>query len=485
MSSTVAVFLKGWQLEQELGQLAQLSAAGGNPALAPVDAWYWVIAGGDGRSRARLIEQLKLQGIHAATGRVFAPQELQDVKKELASARPLADYLLKRLWAIARKEHERLFVRWPDDWLALISGVSSIMGLQGGLSWWHPKEAAPALALPVDTVLDTALRPRQASKAMESLVGQSPLMERLREILRARAPLPFPVLLIGETGSGKELAARVLHEESGRKGRFVPVNAALLGSDRMAESELFGHVENAYTDAKKERPGRIREAEDGTFFLDELDSLPRDMQARLLRAMARVNAAVIEVTPLGAPDDRRIEVPVRFVAALQRNPLELEDFRRDLYFRIATIQIEVPPLRLRDEDVLALAKRELGQLAGSLSGGGSFGFADDAQQIFREYRWPGNVRELQRMVLLGFLAARDANRREIQAEDVRPHLIDTTKRFTDQGSLEIQVAKYQLAAGEYALARHPGNKAAAARELGYKTGQELERMMDVARKRLG
>lgn len=485
MSSTVVVFLKGWQLEDELAQLEELSAAGGGLASTPADRWYWVIAGDHDGSQQRVIDRLREQNIHTTQARVFAPKVLRQVNEALADARPLADYLRGELLRQVRREHAQLLVRWRVDWPALATGASSLMAFIAQLSWWHPSEACPSLELPRGTLLGDTLRRSDGGSALQQLIGESPLMKRLRDTLCARAELPYPVLLIGETGSGKELAARVLHEESGRSGRLISVNAALLGPDRMAESELFGHTKGAFTDATKERLGRIREADKGTFFLDELDSLPLATQARLLRALAHVNDARIDVTPMGSEGEPH-QVSARFVAALQRNPLDYDDFRRDLYFRIATIPIFIPPLNQRGEDLLEIAAEELARLPQDAAGGDPFRIAADAEQTFVEYTWPGNVRELQRIVLLGYLAAREANRREIRAEDVRPHLVDTKRRsFTGTESLEIQVAKYQLAAGEYALARHPGNKAAAARELGYKTGQDLERMLEVARKKLG
>ncbi len=205
--------------------------------------------------------------------------------------------------------------------------------------------------------------------------------------LRAAAASPLSVLLLGESGTGKELLAEQLHRESGRTGPFVAVSCAAI-SENLMESELFGHVDGAYTGARGDRPGAFLAAAGGTLFLDEIGDAPLSVQLGLLRALE-----TRRVKPVGA--DREVQVDVRFVAATSRDLDELvaaERFRFDLYHRIAQVPVRVPPLRARPADVEWLAEDLLEALARGRR------FSEGARAALAAHGWPGNVRELKNTI---------------------------------------------------------------------------------------
>src|SRR5690606_26557664 len=196
----------------------------------------------------------------------------------------------------------------------------------------------------------------------DGLVGDSPPMAELRDILQRVAATPSTVLLQGESGTGKEVVARALHRMSGRRERaFVPVNCAAIPSE-LIESELFGHVKGAFTGATSSRNGLFYYANGGTLFLDEISELPLSMQSRLLRVLEERR-----LRPVGS--EREIPVDVRIVAASNRDLQQaVRDglFREDLYFRLAVVDIQVPPLRERLGDVPALVEHFMALLSQSL-----------------------------------------------------------------------------------------------------------------------
>jgi DNA-binding NtrC family response regulator len=222
------------------------------------------------------------------------------------------------------------------------------------------------------------------------LVGQSSPMRRLFDKLARLAETDVPVLLVGESGSGKELAARALHASGPRrKSSFVPVNCSAL-PEALAESELFGHVKGAFTDARVDRRGLFEEANGGTLFLDEIGEIPLALQPKLLRALEEA-----EVRPVGSNECRAVDV--RLLCATNRDLEEaVEDgrFRNDLYFRINVVQIEVPPLRVRGNDILLLAKLFL-ERAAKRQAKAVVGFSRAVAEKLLAYRWSGNVRELR------------------------------------------------------------------------------------------
>ncbi len=226
------------------------------------------------------------------------------------------------------------------------------------------------------------------------LVGTSDAMRKVMEIVRRAAPSEATVLLTGESGTGKELVARAIHQASDRsKGPFVAVNCAAIPAD-LLESELFGHVRGAFTGAVAERAGKFERANSGTLFLDELGELPAVLQPKLLRALQEH-----EIEPVGG-HPRRIDV--RVVAATNRDieaALAAGQFREDLYYRLAVITVEMPPLRARYDDIPLLIRHFLGK-----HGGAALTISAAALELMSHYAWPGNVRELenvvQRMIVL-------------------------------------------------------------------------------------
>nr|WP_246549103.1 sigma-54 dependent transcriptional regulator [Ancylobacter oerskovii] len=253
-------------------------------------------------------------------------------------------------------------------------------------------------------VLRQELRANGDGTARRKLIGQSAAISAVREAIARVAPLPSSVLLTGESGTGKEVAARVLHDMSERADKsFVPVNCAAMPPE-MIESELFGHLKGSFTGAAAARDGLFVHAGGGTLFLDEIGELPAAMQGKLLRVLEERR-----VRPIGA--EREIPVDVRLVFATNRD-LELDvragRFRADLYYRINVMQIRLPPLRERREDIEELALQFVKTLSRQL-GVPAILFDAAAREALRSYRWPGNIRELRNVIERSLILGRFAN----------------------------------------------------------------------------
>lgn len=320
------------------------------------------------------------------------------------------------------------------------------------------------------------------------IVGQSEALLRLLEEVKLVASSDLPVLLLGETGVGKELFARFLHRHSTRQGKpLVHVNCAAL-PESLAESELFGHRRGAFSGAVTDRPGRFEAAEGGTLFLDEVGELPLSVQAKLLRTLQNG-----EIQRLGADEPRRVNV--RVVAATNRSLRDLVrdgSFRADLYHRLSVYPVPIPPLRERGDDVLLLAGRFL-ELNRARLGLRSLRLSSNAQSALRHYHWPGNIRELEHVISRAALKAlsRGASRNDIvtletalldlDAEQPSPGAATATAAstatppalalpflpFTSHRPMPLRQALdvCQRQSIEAALARHHGQWARAAREL--------------------
>ena len=253
--------------------------------------------------------------------------------------------------------------------------------------------------------IDPAQRSAESDRPLDGLIGGSAAMLRLASSVRKIAALRLPVLLRGESGTGKDLVARAVHDESPRAGKpFVAINAATI-SRELAESELFGHQRGAFTGAVRDRRGAFREASGGTLFLDEIASLSLDVQAKLLRVVEEGM-----VRPLGT--ETSVPVDVRLVVAtcepLERMVKE-RLFRADLYERIAVCVVQVPALRERPEDIPALARHLL-----KTSELGARELSPGALGVLREQSWSGNVRELRNVTVQAALRADG----RVQAEHV-------------------------------------------------------------------
>ena len=270
--------------------------------------------------------------------------------------------------------------------------------------------------------IDPVDRRTESERPLAGLIGSSAAMCKLAGSVRRVATLRLPVLLRGESGTGKDLVARAVHDESPRASRpFVALNAATISRD-LAESELFGHQRGAFTGAVRDRRGAFREASGGTLFLDEIASLSLEVQAKLLRI---VEEGVVR--PLGT--EAGIPVDVRLVVAtcepLERMVKE-RSFRADLYERIAVCVIQVPALRERPDDIPALARHLL-----KTSELGARELSPGALGVLRAQTWPGNVRELRNVVVQAALRAGG----RVQAEHVTDAIAERTpaKRRLDPG----------------------------------------------------
>jgi len=293
------------------------------------------------------------------------------------------------------------------------------------------------------------------------LVGSSPAIVSVFELVRQVAPTRSAVLVTGETGTGKELVARAIHELSPRKEKlFVPLNCTAIPVD-LLESELFGHVRGAFSGAHADRVGKFQAADEGTLFLDEIGDMDVRLQAKLLRVLQE---GIIE--PLGT--NRRIPVDVRIVSSTNRDleaAMREGRFREDLYFRLNVFQLKLPPLRERTADVALLAETFLAGFARDL-GKPALRLAPEAVPMLQAYAWPGNVRELRNLMERAAVLSR--------GEVVGPSLIgslvrtDTELRKAERDDLNLERA---LAALERrmildALAATDDDKSAAAMLLG-------------------
>ncbi len=228
---------------------------------------------------------------------------------------------------------------------------------------------------------------------LSSLLGKSPAMQRVFELIRKIAPTKTNVLLTGESGTGKELAARALHYEGPRAQKpFVAVNCGAI-PETLLESELFGHVKGAFTGAAGAKEGLFEAADGGTLFLDEIAELPAPLQVKLLRALQER-----KIKPVGGVEERAVDV--RVVAATNRN-LDAEvasgAFRQDLYYRLNVIEVHLPPLRQRRDDIPLLVDHFLKRFAGELRKRMT-GLAPEAMNALVAYDFPGNVRELENLI---------------------------------------------------------------------------------------
>ena len=248
----------------------------------------------------------------------------------------------------------------------------------------------------------------EKEKLPADIVGNSPAFRAAYTLLIQAADSQITVLLQGETGVGKEVFARTLHERSARRqASFIAVNCAAIPHD-LVESELFGVEKGAYTGALASRPGRFERANGGTLFLDEIGDLPLAAQAKLLRVLQEG-----EIERLG--DQKIRKVNVRLVVAANTDLCKLVKegkFRSDLYYRLNAYQINIPPLRERKEDVSLLAKRFLEKYS-AINGKRLRGFTDKAKRALLAYEWPGNIRELQNMIERGVILAPSGTRIEV------------------------------------------------------------------------
>jgi len=307
------------------------------------------------------------------------------------------------------------------------------------------------------TQIEELQKELEGKYTLEDIIGRSPVMKKIFAILPQIAQSSSTVLLHGASGTGKELFARAIHNLSDRKGkRFVPVNCAAL-PDTLLESELFGHKAGAFTDAKRDKPGRFTLADGGTIFLDEIGDVSPAMQVRLLRVL---QDQMIE--PLGSIEPTPVNV--RVIAATNQDLRELIPqgrFREDLYYRIRIIQLDLPRLRERREDIPLL----IDQLINKFNirfGKNIAGISDAVMKILMDYDYPGNVRELENIIEHAFILCRGGLIEVHQLPmEMRGIPQETTSSIMNMSLREMEI--YMI---REALHRYNGNRKKTAEQLG-------------------
>lgn len=372
---------------------------------------------------------------------------------------------------------ELIAARYPKTPVAMITAYGNVDATVTALK----AGAFDFVSKPIDIgmlrrLVQTALRLSEEKKIEPSsasaskLLGDSPAIHELRNTIGKLARSQAPVYISGESGVGKELVARLIHELGPRAGGpFVPVNCGAIPSELM-ESEFFGHKKGSFTGAQVDKDGLFQTAQGGTLFLDEVAELPVHMQVKLLRVIQEK-----AVRPIGG----RAEVPVdvRILSATHKNLAKLVEsshFRQDLYYRINVIELRVPPLRERREDVPKLAGRVLERLAAD-AGGGTAKLTPDALSALLAYAFPGNVRELENVLERAVALCEDNT---ITADDLRLtsssklHEVQTDVEegelsdIGDPGGLDSYISNLEREAIMKALQETRYNKTAAAKKLG-------------------
>ncbi|NDC53979.1 MAG: sigma-54-dependent Fis family transcriptional regulator [Planctomycetia bacterium] len=298
----------------------------------------------------------------------------------------------------------------------------------------------------------------------EGFLGESPAMRAVYSVIDRVAASSVDVLVTGETGTGKELVARALHQRSRRAAApFVPVDCGAI-PDALMESEFFGHEKGAFTGADGRRMGLVEFADGGTLFLDEVGELPLALQAKLLRVLQERR-----VRRVGARQETSVDV--RVIAATSRNldgMVERGEFRRDLFYRINVVRIDLPPLRERGDDVGLLAEFFANRAAQEM-GKTVSGLSIDAYQVLKNYGWPGNVRELQNAIRRAVAMTRSATP---DVEDLPDEIVAAAGRVVQAGPGDDgffprraeHVARFEKQYLTDLLARHHGDVSAAARD---------------------
>lgn len=329
--------------------------------------------------------------------------------------------------------------------------------------------------LKAETVKEGIVRVTIQNEGLEFITRDPETLKALA-IVKKAAKSKLPILIVGETGTGKELVARYIHEESGRKGPFVKINCASIPRD-ILESELFGFKKGAFTGANRDYEGKIALSHGGTLFLDEIGEMPLDLQAKLLHIIE-----LPEYYPIGSNEKKRIDLNI--ITATNRNLRVMVDrgeFRRDLFYRIAVIPIYIPPLRERKCDILPIAEYFLKMRKEKLF------FTPGAKLKLLEYNWPGNVRELKNVIERSLLFASDNgaiedlifdgetfNYREnhdalsLKEANITDDIPDTWEEFKEYKSKMIKSKRDEITKIfiEKLLVKHSGNISASARDAG-------------------
>ncbi|MBF0438820.1 MAG: sigma-54-dependent Fis family transcriptional regulator [Magnetococcales bacterium] len=322
--------------------------------------------------------------------------------------------------------------------------------------------------------IGTVIALRDENRALRNLVKveeknrcrfSSPRMQDIDRLIRKVAPTDFTAIITGESGTGKGIAARQIHQRSARNGElFVPVNCGSIPENLM-ESEFFGHVKGAFTGADKIKKGLFLEADKGTLFLDEIGELPLALQVKLLHVLEEK-----QIRPVGSEKFRPVDV--RIIAATNRDLKEMTEsgtFREDLFFRLNVFNIHIPPLRQRIEDIPSLVKYFLENSKRGAPGGCVFRMDPDAEAALLNYHWPGNIRELENVIERALILAEDG---VITLHDL-PSVITAqagdglaTGRSLNKGSLRDRMRQFEIQAIHDAIEEADGDRRVAARTLG-------------------
>lgn len=295
----------------------------------------------------------------------------------------------------------------------------------------------------------------EINKSKEKIIGSSQIMNKIYSMINKVAPTDANILILGENGTGKELIAKEIHRKS--KRNLKPMISIDMGTipESLFESELFGHKKGAFTDAKEDRTGRFEIANGGTLFLDEISNIPVSLQSKILAALQKR-----EIVPLGS--NKPVSIDVRLITATNKNPKDIIQqglFRKDLYYRINTVQIELPPLRNRQDDIIQIAEYYLGIFSSKYEKK-QLKFSTSAINTLKNYHWPGNIRELKHSIEKAVIL-NDGN--ILQSEDFMfkqesktsdwPLKFDEIERIAIQRALQNNAGKMIDAAKELGLTR--------------------------------
>ncbi|HEV2453410.1 MAG TPA: PEP-CTERM-box response regulator transcription factor [Verrucomicrobiae bacterium] len=316
-----------------------------------------------------------------------------------------------------------------------------------------------------------AMRELIQGDSFEGMLGNSRPMQAVFDAIRKVSTTDVPVLILGESGTGKEMVAHAIHQRSNRKnGPFVPINCSAI-PETLLESELFGHEKGAFTGAHIQRKGRIESAAGGTLFLDEIGEIPHQLQVKLLRFLQEQRIARV-----GGRDE--FHVDTRVVTATNadlKKTMAAGTFREDLFYRLAVVQISMPPLRERENDISLLAQAFLNRFAAQIPKKG-LAFDRDAIRAINAHQWPGNVRELENSVRRAVIMAEG---KHLTAKDLGLTSAMTGNVATLKSAREALEREFI----QRALRKHAGKITAAATDLGVSrpTLYELMEKLEIAR----
>ena len=363
------------------------------------------------------------------------------LKRTLTTERPIVNAMAH----IVKETGERVPIRistalLKDDEGAVVGGVETFQDL---------------------SQVEQLQKELESRYTFEDIVGRSPAMTSLFQVLPQIAESNSTVVIEGASGTGKELFARAIHNLSPRKNkRFVPINCGAL-PDTLLESELFGHKAGAFTDARHDKPGRFAVADGGTIFLDEIGDVSPAMQARLLRVLQERS-----IEPLGSVEP--VPVDVRVVAATNKNLAKLVrvgKFREDLFYRIRVIHLKLPGLRQRREDIPLLVDHMVAKF-NRVEGKDIAGVSDEVLVRLMEHDYPGNVRELENIIEQAFVLCHG---RLIELHHLPPELRAAGSLRASDASGSVSLKSMERFLIIEALRRHNGNRTRAAKDLGIDT----------------